>query len=66
LTKLQLFTIQETEGGVEYYDKALAINPKDETALDNKGAALDALGSYTGAIWETVLELYNIMIKHWS
>jgi S1-C subfamily serine protease len=28
----------------------LAINPKDETALDNKGAALENLGNNTGAI----------------
>jgi tetratricopeptide (TPR) repeat protein len=31
-------------GAIEYYDKALAIDPKDETALYNKGNALDHLG----------------------
>jgi tetratricopeptide (TPR) repeat protein len=48
-------------GAIQYYDKALAINPKHISALNNKGAALDSLGhdkalaldglgNYSGAI----------------
>ena len=37
-------------GTILYYDKALAINPKDETTLYNKGLALENLGNYTEAI----------------
>ena len=33
-----------------YYDKALAIDPADTDALNNKGFALGELGNYTGAI----------------
>jgi tetratricopeptide (TPR) repeat protein len=33
-----------------YYDKALAIDPHNVNALNNKGAALYNLGNYTGAI----------------
>jgi tetratricopeptide (TPR) repeat protein/uncharacterized protein YjbI with pentapeptide repeats len=35
---------------IQYYDKALAIDPNDKYALVNKGAALDYLGNYTQAI----------------
>jgi tetratricopeptide (TPR) repeat protein len=35
---------------ITYYDKALAIDPKDTKALYYKGAALDSLGNLTGAI----------------
>jgi tetratricopeptide (TPR) repeat protein len=37
-------------GAIEYYDKALTIQPNDSYALDNKGLALDNLGNHTGAI----------------
>ena len=37
-------------GAIEYYDKALAIQPNDTYALDNKGLALDNLENHTGAI----------------
>jgi tetratricopeptide (TPR) repeat protein len=37
-------------GAIKYYDKALAIDPNDTYALDNKGIDLDALGNHTGAI----------------
>jgi tetratricopeptide (TPR) repeat protein len=33
-----------------YYDKALAIDPKNTFALDNKSAALGNLGNHTGVI----------------
>ena len=35
---------------IQYYDKALAIDPKNVDALNYKGLALDSLGNYTGAI----------------
>jgi tetratricopeptide (TPR) repeat protein len=35
---------------LEFYDKALGVNPKDALALNNKGVALFDLGNYTGAI----------------
>lgn len=31
-------------GAIEYFDKALAIDPNDEAALYNKGNSLDHLG----------------------
>ena len=37
-------------GAIQYYDKALAIDPKDVNALDNKGVSLGSLRNYTGAI----------------
>jgi tetratricopeptide (TPR) repeat protein len=37
-------------GDIPYYDKALAINPHYDLALNNKGVALDNLGNHTGAI----------------
>jgi lipoprotein NlpI len=36
------------------FDEALAIDPNDVDALNNKGVALNNLGNYTGAI-----EFYN-------
>jgi regulator of sirC expression with transglutaminase-like and TPR domain len=33
-----------------YFDRVLAIDPKDVAALDDKGLALNKLGNYTGAI----------------
>ena len=40
----------EDAGAIIYYDKALAINPKYENALYNKGLAFDNLGNYNEAI----------------
>jgi tetratricopeptide (TPR) repeat protein len=37
-------------GALQYFDKALAIQPNNFTALYNKGLALDNLGNYTGAL----------------
>jgi tetratricopeptide (TPR) repeat protein len=37
-------------GAISYYDRSLVINPKYESALYNKGVALDDLGNYTRAI----------------
>ena len=34
---------------IQYYDKALAIDPKYVDALSGKGNALNDLGNYTGA-----------------
>ena len=34
-------------GAIEYYDKALAIDPKNVLALNYKGLALSELGNYT-------------------
>jgi tetratricopeptide (TPR) repeat protein len=47
---LALFKLDNYTGAIEYYDKALAINPKDVNALTDKGLALDNLGNHTGAI----------------
>ncbi len=35
---------------LRYFDKILAINPKNVTALTSKGIALNYLGNHTGAI----------------
>jgi Flp pilus assembly protein TadD len=35
---------------MEFYDKALTIQPDDTYALNSKAAALSNLGNYTGAI----------------
>jgi tetratricopeptide (TPR) repeat protein len=37
-------------GAIEFYDKALAIYPKNKYALSNKGWALAGLGNYKEAI----------------
>jgi tetratricopeptide (TPR) repeat protein len=37
-------------GVIEYYDKALAINPKDVDALTDKGVALKELGNHSGGL----------------
>src|SRR6187200_2747111 len=44
---------------IQYYDKALAIDPNDFDALNNKGNALDSLGNYTQAIsyYDKVLDM---------
>ena len=34
-------------GAIAYYDKVLAIDPKDVDALTSKGVALSKLGNYT-------------------
>ena len=47
---LALFKLDNYTGAIEYYDKALAINPKDVNALTDKGLALDNLSNHTGAI----------------
>jgi tetratricopeptide (TPR) repeat protein len=39
---------------IQYFDKALAMDPNDIVALDDKGAALDRLGYHAEAI-----EYYN-------
>ena len=35
---------------IQYYDKALAMDPSDKTALNSKGFALYYLGDYTQTI----------------
>ena len=47
---LALLNLDNYTGAIKYYDKALAINPKDVSALTDKGLALDNLGNHTGAI----------------
>ena len=44
---------------IEYYDKALEIDPENAEALNNKGVALDDLGKYNEAIeyYDKVLEI---------
>ena len=44
---------------IQYYDKALAIDPNDVDALYNKGNALDSLGNHTQAIsyYDKVLDI---------
>ncbi|MGC2681174.1 MAG: tetratricopeptide repeat protein, partial [Candidatus Nitrosopolaris sp.] len=37
-------------GAIQYFDKALAIQPNDTYLLDITGMALNKLGNYTGAI----------------
>ena len=44
------FYKQQYEEAIEYFDKALMINPDDALALYNKGAALYYLGNYEEAI----------------
>ena len=48
-------------GAIEYYDKALAINPKYVRALYNKGYDLAASGNHTGAI-----EFYDKVLAYRS
>jgi tetratricopeptide (TPR) repeat protein len=38
---LALYKSENYTGTIKYYDKALAINPKDVNALTDKGLALD-------------------------
>jgi tetratricopeptide (TPR) repeat protein len=38
---LALFKLDNYTGAIEYYDKALVINPKDVNVLTDKGLALD-------------------------
>jgi tetratricopeptide (TPR) repeat protein len=45
-----LYDIRNYTGVIEYYDKALAINPNDTNALNGKGLTLDQLGKYKEAI----------------
>jgi tetratricopeptide (TPR) repeat protein len=47
---LALLKLDNYTGAIKYYDKALAINPKNVNALTDKGLALDNLGNHTGAI----------------
>ncbi len=47
---LDLYHLGNYTGAIEYYDKALAMNPNDLDALTSKGTALDVLGNHTGAI----------------
>src|SRR5215211_7273463 len=45
-----LFTSGRFNESIQYFDKALAINPNDEVALDSKGAALYMLGRFNESI----------------
>jgi tetratricopeptide (TPR) repeat protein len=47
---LVLDDLRNYTGAIQYYDKAMAIDPKYVYALNNKGKALDDLRNYTGAI----------------
>jgi Flp pilus assembly protein TadD len=47
---LAVYNAGNATGAIEYYDKALAIDPKDIRVLTYKGVALDALENHTGAI----------------
>ena len=47
---LALLMLYNYTGAIKYFDKALAINPKDVNALTGKGLALDDQGNHTGAI----------------
>lgn len=49
------------EEAVEYYDKALAIDPVYVAALNNKGSAYDNLGLFNKAIecYDKLLEIDN-------
>ena len=40
----------QPHGAIEYYDKALALNPHYVDALDNEGIALDEIGNHVGAM----------------
>ena len=44
------YSINEYAHSIEYYDKALTIDPENLFALNNKGASLNYLGMYTEAI----------------
>src|SRR5215469_11013199 len=45
-----LYNVGNYSQAIQYYDKALAIDPHYVKALTNKGVALDNLGNYAGAI----------------
>jgi tetratricopeptide (TPR) repeat protein len=45
-----LYNLGNYSQAIQYYDKALAIDPHYSYALTNKGVALDNLKNYTGAL----------------
>jgi len=47
---LALAHLESYTGAIEYFDKALAIDPKHIAALDDKDLTLDGLGNHTGAL----------------
>ena len=47
---LALNNLGKYEEAIEWYDKALKIDPNDVNALNNKGKALYNLGKYQEAI----------------
>jgi tetratricopeptide (TPR) repeat protein len=50
---------------MQYYDKALAIDPKDKEALNGKGNALDWLGNYAQDIqyYDKALRYHDMAIQ---
>jgi tetratricopeptide (TPR) repeat protein len=54
-----LYIIGSYQEAIEYYDKALAANPKSDMALLSKGLVLDRLGRHAEAIehYDRVLEI---------
>jgi tetratricopeptide (TPR) repeat protein len=49
-TILVLYNLGNYSQAIQYYDKALAMDPHSSYALINKGVALDNLEKYTGAL----------------
>jgi tetratricopeptide (TPR) repeat protein len=60
-----LYNQEKYDEAIQYYDKALAIDPNLPNALNNKGAALDSLGKHDEAImyYEKVLAVNSTDIN---
>jgi tetratricopeptide (TPR) repeat protein len=50
LVREALYNLGNYSQAIQYYDKALAIDPHYSYALTNKGVALENLENYTGAL----------------
>jgi tetratricopeptide (TPR) repeat protein len=62
---LALYHLGNYTGAIEYFDRALVVDPNDKDALYYKGEVLLALGNYTGAMlyYDRVLAI-NPSDKH--
>ena len=65
IKKAYKFLVQgKFQDAIEYYDKALKINPKDSDSLISKGYALSDLKNYDEAIkyYDKALKISKILI----